>query len=385
MVLVDGGATYTGGVVLSQPGTSDRRIQVIGVPVNGQRPILSGGNNTIEVTGDHVVVEGFEITGGTARCFFHHAHDVTLRDSVVRNCPAHGILGADLDSGSLTVHGVEVHHCGAGLLKHPIYIATDESAHPGSVFRLENSYIHDNATGGNGVKSRAERNEIYYNWIEGSRYRELELIGPDGQDPELVREDGDIVGNVFMKTANSESSDMVRVGGDGTGETSGRYRFVNNTFILPTGSSARAINLFDSIESLELSNNAFFRLGGGAMQVLRDAEASWADNGTAHIVGENNWVPTNSTGVPSQLTGTRSGANPGFANAAAFDFTPAAASSLVNTGSDSLAGFGGLGVPNALAATVMHPPRRAPVAPGSEAPRPRVGVIDIGAFEASAP
>jgi len=37
--------------------------------------------------------------------------------------------------------------------------------------------VHD-GNGGNGVKSRAERNEIYYNWIEGSLYHELELIGP---------------------------------------------------------------------------------------------------------------------------------------------------------------------------------------------------------------
>ena len=33
--------------------------------------------------------------------------------------------------------------------------------------------------GGNAVKSRAQRNEIYYNWIEGAVYHELELIGPD--------------------------------------------------------------------------------------------------------------------------------------------------------------------------------------------------------------
>ena len=60
-------------------------------------------------------------------------------------------------------------------------------AHPGSVFRMEHCWVHD-GNGGNGVKSRAERNEIYYNWIEGSYYHELELIGPDGMDESLARE-----------------------------------------------------------------------------------------------------------------------------------------------------------------------------------------------------
>ncbi len=55
---------------------------------------------------------------------------------------------------------VEVYNCGSGTQKHPIYIATDESAYPGSVFRMQHSYVHD-AIGGNAVKTRAERNEIY--------------------------------------------------------------------------------------------------------------------------------------------------------------------------------------------------------------------------------
>ena len=40
------------------------------------------------------------------------------------------------------------------------------------------SYVHD-ANGGNSVKSRAARNEIHYNWIEGALYHELDLIGAE--------------------------------------------------------------------------------------------------------------------------------------------------------------------------------------------------------------
>jgi hypothetical protein len=58
----------------------------------------------------------------------------------------------------ITLRGVRV-----GGLRH---------THPGSVFRLQYCFVHD-ANGGNNVKSRAERNEIYYNWLEGAVYHEL--------------------------------------------------------------------------------------------------------------------------------------------------------------------------------------------------------------------
>src|ERR1041384_8237829 len=58
-------------------------------------------------------------------------------------------------------------------------MATDETAFPGAVFRMQHCYVHD-GNGGNNVKTRAERNEIYYNWIEGAAYRAVELSGPAG-------------------------------------------------------------------------------------------------------------------------------------------------------------------------------------------------------------
>ena len=63
VVEVDGGATYPGGVILRQSGTAAQPITVRGLRVNGQRPVLAGGTNTIEFRqSNHVVLEGFEIT-----------------------------------------------------------------------------------------------------------------------------------------------------------------------------------------------------------------------------------------------------------------------------------------------------------------------------------
>ncbi|WP_437645530.1 right-handed parallel beta-helix repeat-containing protein [Sorangium sp. So ce362] len=373
VVEVDGNATYSGNIRITKWGTPTAKITIRGKRVSGKRPVLKGGTNTIELNANHVVIEGFDVTGGTSRCIFHHGHDVTIRDTVVHDCPAHGILGADGDSGSLTLEYVEVYKCGQGTQKHPIYMATDETAYPGAVFRMQHSYVHD-ANGGNAVKSRAERNEIYYNWIEGGLYKDLELIGPDGQDPGLAREDSDVVGNVFRKT---HTQYVVRVGGDGTGDTNGRYRFVNNTFLLMAGSSA-AIHLFDGIESIELHNNVFHRVGGGSVQVFRD-DARWK-TGSPLIKGVNNAVPTGTT-VPSGFTGTRIVSDPGFTSIANRDVSLLASSPLRNAGVSQTSGISGRAFPSPLALPLFHPPKGAIAAVGGALRRTSVGAIDIGAFE----
>ncbi|XXX74763.1 hypothetical protein WMF30_44640 [Sorangium sp. So ce134] len=373
IVEVDGNATYSGNIRITKGGTPTAKITIRGKRVSGKRPVLKGGTNTIELNANHVVLEGFDVTGGTSRCVFHHGHDVTIRDTVVHDCPAHGILGADSDSGSLTLEYVEVYKCGNGTQKHPIYMATDESAYPGAVFRMQHSYVHD-ANGGNAVKSRAERNEIYYNWIEGGLYKDLELIGPDGQDPGLAREDSDVVGNVFRKT---HTQYVVRVGGDGTGDTKGRYRFVNNTFLLMQGSNA-AIHLFDGIESIELHNNVFHRVGGGSVQVFRD-DAKWV-TGSPVIKGVNNAVPTGTT-VPSGFAGTLIVADPGFTSVANRDVTLLQSSPLRNAGVSQTSGISGRSFPSPLAMPLFHPPKGAIAAVGGALRRTAVGAVDIGAFE----
>jgi hypothetical protein len=372
-VEVDGNATYAGGIRFTRSGTALQKITIRGLRVNGKRPVFSGSINTVEINANHYVFEGIDVTGGSSRCFYHHGDDITVRDTVVHDCPAHGILGSDAGSGSLTLDYVEVYRCGNGIYKHSIYMATDETAYPGSIFRMQHCYVHD-ALGGNSVKSRAQRNEIYYNWVEGGLYKELELIGPDGQNPALAREDSDVVGNVLRKT---HTQYVVRIGGDGTGETDGRYRFVNNTFILAPD-SMEAIQLFDGVESVELHNNVFFRTGGGSLKVLRD-EASWT-TGSALIAGSHNFVPTGSTS-PSQWTGTLTGNNAGFIDLANRNVRLQSTSPLINAGATSLTGITGHLVPSPLAIPVSLPPPGVIEAPGSAKVRTLVGAIDIGAYE----
>ena len=386
IVEVDGNATYPGGVFFTRPGTPAQKIVIRGLRIDGKRPVLSGGTNTVTFASDpaggtqggahHYVFESFEVTGGSFRCLYHQADDLTVRDVLVHHCPAHGILGADQGSGSCLLDRVEVHHCGSGTSQHQIYMATDEVNHPGSVFRMQYCYIHD-ATGGNNVKSRAERNEIFYNWIEGALYHELELIGPDpfgapdGWTEGMVREDSDVVGNVLLKR---NSFNITRIGGDATGQSNGRYRFVNNTIIAGTSAVFR---IFDGIQSVEMHNNVIHRADGGAVNVTRQVEAVWTNG--QQISGSGNWVTQGSTNIPAAWIGTKTGSAPGFVDLAGNDLRPAAGSPLLNTA--NLAPVTPPGFPFLLPhfPPGFNPP--AHVVPAAPAGRTDDCGLDIGAYE----
>lgn len=394
-VLVEGGATYPGGVIFTRPGAAGNPIVILGRASGGSRPILSGGVNTVHFrsddpfkTGaDHYVFQGFEVTGGTSRGIFHQAGDLVIRDVIVRDCPRHGILGGDQGSGSLTLEYSEVYNCGGGDRDHQIYMATDQVNRPGSVFRMQHCYVHD-AKGGNNVKSRSERNEIYYNWIEGAFYHELELIGPDpggvadGWTAHLKREDSDVLGNVFWKrrtaAANDSNFAVFRIGGDATGESHGRYRFVNNTIIAGTSAVFRC---FDSLESVEMHNNVFHRPGGG-LNLMRISDAAWTQ-GKPILAGSNNWITTGAANTPTEWTDTKQGADPGFGSFAGRDLSPATSSPLIDMAAAVVQGAPGFTFPNGLFPPSFVPPVRAKST--TSVPRPAREALDIGAYEVWTP
>jgi hypothetical protein len=378
VVEVDGDATYPGDIHFRNHGRPDAPITIRGIPLNRRPPVLSGGDEwTVVLHGDHYVLENFEITGGPEYCVVHKAHDVTIRNTVVHDCPNHGILGTDAESGSLTIEYSEVYACGSGDRKHQLYIATDETMHPGSVFRLQFTFVHG-ANGGNNVKSRAERNEIYYNWIEGAVYHGLDLIGPDGQEPGLAREDSDVVGNVIVTTSSWQ---VARFGGDATGSTAGRYRFVNNTFFLGPEASV-ALRMQEGVESVELHNNVFFKQSDGEVQLLRHTDPMGAD---PVVRGSNNWIQDGFTDVPAGLSASLRGGNPGFTDPSSFDLRPRAGSTLIDTGTNSTAVKDAHAIPNPLEAPVYVPLYRMRLMAGTQVERPRKGTLDIGAYEEGSP
>lgn len=375
VVEVMGGATYPGDLWF-RPEHSG--VTVRGIAVDGARPVIEGVGTEmwhdmiVLLNANDFVFEGFEIVGDgdpEHQGLVHKADGVTLRDLVVHDVGSHGLLGTDSESGSLTLERSEFYANGNGLYDHQIYMATDESMYKGSVFRLQHCYVHDGA-GGNNVKSRAERNEIYFNWIEGAVYHELDLIGPDGQDEDLAQENSDVVGNVLIKQSEWR---IARIGGDGTGNTAGRYRFVNNTMILGEASET-AIGLQETVESLELHNNVVIRVGPAGAQLVNHSEPSGPE---PMFVGSHNWIAEGIGDIPASFTDTIVGADPGFVDLAAFDLRPQEGAPIVDAGTDMTI-VAGAAVPDALAAPTHVPPARALAEPGE---RPADGALDIGAYE----
>jgi hypothetical protein len=391
VVTVDGNATYPGGITFDNPGTADQPITVRGVRVKGTRPVISGvnglaGGAVVRFRADHYVFEGFEVAGGgdpqTGRGIYNAADHVAVRDCVVRDCPGTGMSGAAV-SGSFTLRGVEIFRCGAGTTAHQIYVASDNTRHPDAVFRMEFCFLHD-GNGGNNVKSRVGRNEIHFNWIEGAAYHELDLIGaePAEQKPgtaDRVREDSDVVGNVFYKPASSRGG-LARIGTDGAGASNGRFRFVNNTVVFDSGwtPGIGVFRLQGRCESVEMHNNVFYG-GGTRLFLVRKAGFPWgrADS----ITGAHNWVPAGSTGIPAGWTKTILGNEPHFVNLAGFDFTPAPNSPLRDAAllpAESPAAFPFVTPLQTL--KFLPSPRRQP---GLIRARPVTDALDIGAFEYS--
>ncbi|WP_051176437.1 right-handed parallel beta-helix repeat-containing protein [Luteimonas mephitis] len=402
IVLVDGNATYSGDIVMraDDSGSPGRPVVVRWNRASGSsRPVLQGGTHTIKFErANHVVFEGFEVRGGSRTCVFSEADDITVRDSVIHDCPSHGILGADNNSGSFTLEYSELYNSGAGTTRHTIYMQSDEVAFPNAEFVMRYNYVHD-GTGGVLVRVRHQRSQIYYNWIENSVYGELELIGPDcetqtaGWTADLKREDADVVGNVIIHRNNWRNA--IRAGGDLNGRSQGRVRLVNNTIVFDRAGAANAVMVQLGLQSLEMHNNVVYQTAAGSTPaIVRENPAS--EVGTPYcgpmdrnpwttgrkVAGTSNWVQSGAMLVPYEWTGTVSGASPGFANAAQNQLRPAPGSPLIDSGTNSPPSPSGFPYPSPLLIPDFEPPLRAKMAIGGEVRRTITGGrIDIGALE----
>jgi hypothetical protein len=263
---------------------------------------------------------------------------------------------------------------------------------------MQYNYVHDQ-NGGNAVKSRAERNEIRYNWLEGTLYHLLELIGPDEDavtPPANVREDSDVVGNVLVHKAYTSASGtavnglfyFVRVGGDirfddgGFNASRGRYRFVHNTFVrTAAGSDSTVFRPFGIVESITMTNNVFYRPGAGAMRIFRNdpGEVGWTAG--VQVAGQHNWVESGTTDPAPGWTDTLSGADPGFANAATLDLHLAAGSALLDAGTATPADPPGFAFPSPHFPPTAEPPLHTVATAGPPVPRAADGALDLGAYE----
>ena len=325
-------------------GKVDRPIILRGVRVNGRLPQIRGYSEdvggAVKFEGsDHMVLDSFEVTNGAnalsnvdpqapsraLHCISNQAHAVTIRRTRVFDCLNHGILGNDRGSGSLTLDRVEVTTSGCDMdekmtceseaLKHPVYVATDPEEHPGSVLRVINSYLHDNIAGET-IKSRAQRAEIRGSWIEstsnGAQDRALGLYGYQEFEASIAEPiHHDVVGNVIV-VDGARTSSMARFGGDGTGSTFGRTRFVNNTVLLGESYGKRdasqpVIRLDGELEAFVAHNNIVQVVGApeqrNVVLVRENAGLQWMAGGPRMLLTHNH-VPEGSVLLRTKGTGS---------------------------------------------------------------------------------
>jgi hypothetical protein len=397
IVEVDGNATY-GPVTFDRPGTSAQPITIRGLRVNGVRPTLAGSDangftlfmRTRSVQMGYYLIEGFEITGGTQACVRNQARDVAYRDIKVYNCPRHGLLSHDFNSGNLSISFAEFTGIGGTYAgentKHPIYVTSSQDTLPGSVCRVQYTYVHDNVSG-DSIKSRCERNEIYFNWLQGAPFYEMELIGPDEGSGGMGRPcHSDIVGNVIF----SHHAYPIRMGSDAADSSFGRYRLANNTIIAWDAGGGGISRHLGVIESIEFYNNIIYSNATSALRLHR-VDGSWLS--TEVITGRNNWMSSNITtsglvaaAGATLIAASQRGTQPGFANAgsvAAFDPRLVSSSPAINAGTPNNTNSNSTPIPNPLTAVSTHPPYRLSTDLRTLAPtvRPVSGAIDLGAFE----
>ena len=400
VVLVDGNATYSGGIVVgsNDAGAPGNEVVIRWTGAAGQtRPRLHGGQHTIKFQhSHHVRLEGFEVTGGTSTCIFNEANGVTVRDVIVHDCPSHGILGADQNSGSFTLEYSELYRNGAGTTRHTIYMQNDQMVYPDATFLMRFNYVHD-GNGGILMRSRYSRSQIYFNWFEASTNEAVEFIGPDcqaqkpGWSAGLRREDADFVGNVIVHT--SAWRNAIRLGGDLVGRSQGRVRLVGNSIVFMRDGNSNAVRVQLGVESLEMHNNLLYKPPGSFPLTALDenldvatpycgpmSTAPWVAGRQVH--GSRNWVVAGAVRVPPEWSGTLSGPDPLLASIANRQLRPLARSPLVDAATNTPAPFAAHPLPWPLPETYYDPPLRTKLAPGSARPRlPWTYPLDIGALE----
>jgi hypothetical protein len=250
--------------------------------------------------------------------YYNGASGILLRDCVFR-ANDNGLTGGTGDS-SITVEYSEFD--GNGSLQasssapsHNLYIY-------GGTFTLRYSYVHDPVQAQN-FHIRSSNSVIEYNWFARAKSYEGDLMSNDDlSGVSAVRQTMLLRGNVIVQNAQpGNTGQVIAVYNDGqVAGLSFSVRLVNNTFVGNGGHAAlvHLSNADNTVMSAELVNNI---VSGTSVVTLVEDAAS------ATVTGTNNWIATGA--IATGLSASIVGAGPGFANAAAKDFTLASGSGAI--------------------------------------------------------
>src|SRR3569623_1587817 len=319
VIEVDPG-TYTDACQLTASGTAQQPITLRGV--GGARPVFDASGLDLSGSGSvpraifqltnasYWVLEHLELThaanasnNGAGFRVTAGGHDLTVRD-----CSIHDNQDGAMSAGvsTITIEASDILHNGANDgQSHNLYLQ-------GDTVRLVGNHIHD-SVGGQNIKLRTRYIEIIANVVENAGNYEIDLI--QGPNTAMANANAVLIGNLIIRaTSSNNNTQTILFGtdnpGDATPSRNGALYALGNTFVL-RNSRNQLIHVLTSpsppaATHVYLYNNIVHATVAGAQ--LPSAAAT-----QAFITGSNNYITTCIAGVPAALTGTLTGADPGFA------------------------------------------------------------------------
>ncbi len=363
--------------VINRQGTSNNRIEIIGINgANGQQPMIDGNGATtasglnfwneergvIKIGGSNVPADGLpsfitidnlEIRSG--RPPYQFTNDNGQTSSYVNNAAAIYVEKAT----DLIIRNCTLHDCGNG-----IFIGAFDGETKNML--IEKNYIYDNGiegrfyehntytaainityqynrfgplrsgADGNNLKDRSAGLVVRYNWIEGGN-RQLDLV--DAEDSEVLVNHPSystthVYGNILFEPDGAGNSQIVHYGGD-SGSTDdyrkGDLYFFNNSVISTRLGNTTLMRLSTIDETAHVFNNVIYTIAAGNKMAMINGD------GTFNM--HHNWLKTgwvdchcSTSGTVNNMGNNLTGSDPMFIDFSKQEYEPQMSSPLINNG-----------------------------------------------------
>ena len=219
-------------------------------PPNG-KAILTEGNAGIDVSIDGFAFAGATVADANGAGIRYEGGNLKITNSHFYN-NQNGILGASDPNGTINISHTEFDHNGGGTGNtHNMYIGDIKS------FTLTDSFTHD-ANVGHEIKSRAENNTITNNRIfDNDSSSSYEIDIPNGGNTVIS-------GNLIQQGPNSENSNIIAYGEEGSLHAGTALSVTGNTIINDKNSGPALWNASD-LTNATFANNSVYGFNGLAL------------------------------------------------------------------------------------------------------------------------
>jgi hypothetical protein len=281
--------------ILRRSGTKKRPIVIMGVPEDGKLPIIDGrqahqsqkdnsnqsGRWLIKVgdsePGNYVHIKKLHLRKANNSEVFYESRDrreykdnaaavfvrkgkhVLISGCIIHACGNGVQTSYAPDVSNITISGCYIYDNGNHInlgssQEHNVYMC-------GTNTTIQFCRLGENHSDGHNIKDRGKDTVIRYNWIEGSKNRQIDLV----DYKEYGESDAYVYGNVIVQGREIHNNNMIHWGGDSGQSRSGTLYFFNNT-VIGKAEKTRFIVVRYSECNTELQNNVF--VGRGRIEQL---------------------------------------------------------------------------------------------------------------------